>query len=133
MSARVILTASAYKAAEKRQSKAGKPYYLVTLREKLGDGWRYWKAICFSTTIGDELLTFKEGEPLAICGDIDAEIFKPECGEPRLSWKITVDGVLSARAKPKPSKTPRSAPEKAAGRGFGDASNVGGPNDDLPF
>jgi hypothetical protein len=38
------------------------------------------------------------GEPIAVSGEINAELWTPEDGsEPRLSWKITADAVLTAR------------------------------------
>ena len=48
------------------------------------------------------VLSKKVGEPIAVSGEFSAELWTPEGGgEPRLSWKITADAVLSAKAKPK--------------------------------
>ena len=48
------------------------------------------------------VLSMKVGEPIAVSGEINAELWTPEDGsEPRLSWKITADAVLTARRRGK--------------------------------
>jgi len=60
----------------------------------------------------------KVGEPIAVSGGIDAEIYAPAGSEGRISWKITADAILSAKAKPKPKA------EQRAGREVAEASWV---------
>jgi hypothetical protein len=45
------------------------------------------------------------GSPLAITGAIDAEIYAPAGSDSRINWRVTVDAVLSAKAKRKPKET----------------------------
>ena len=50
----------------------------------------------------EEILRLCVGEPIAVSGEFDCALWTPEGGgESRLSWKITADAVLSAKAKPK--------------------------------
>jgi hypothetical protein len=48
----------------------------------------------------------KSGKPFAIVsvretGNVEAEIYTPEGGEARVSWRFTADAVLTARKAPK--------------------------------
>jgi hypothetical protein len=125
MSARAIVSGVLFKAPASKISKAGKPYVVATIREGSGERVRWWKVF----------MRLNDGEPIAVTGEFDAELYSPPDGAPRLSWKITADSVLSAHAKRKP-KTERSP--RVSGRDIADASwagpqTEGGPNDDLPF
>jgi hypothetical protein len=65
------------------------------------------------------------GEPIAVTGEITAEIYAPAGSESRINWRITVDGILSAR-KVKPEGATRK-PQAAKGRrDRAEASNTGG-------
>jgi hypothetical protein len=68
------------------------------------------------------------GEPIAVSGEFDCELWTPEGGgESRLSWKIRADAVLSAKAKPKKAKLQDSRQPLETKRW------EGGPNDGVPF
>jgi hypothetical protein len=54
------------------------------------------------------------GEPIAVCGEISAEIYAPAGSEGRINWRVTIDAVLSAR-KVKPEGATRK-PQAAMGR-----------------
>ena len=60
------------------------------------------RVVAFDEASTAAVLSMKVGEPIAVSGEFSAELWTPEGGgEPRLSWKITADAVLSAKAKPK--------------------------------
>jgi single-stranded DNA-binding protein len=99
---RTIVSGALHKAVEERVSKAGKPFATFTIRENVNGSTRWWRAVAFDEASISALKHLSAGAPLAVAGEIDAELWTPEGGgEPRLSWKITADAVLSAKAKPK--------------------------------
>jgi len=98
MSARAIVTGSLYRAAEDRISKNGKLFATFTLKENIDGVPRWWKAVAFNEAVIASVKALKEGEPLSIAGNFDCELYTPDnCGEPRLSWRITAEAVLTAR------------------------------------
>jgi hypothetical protein len=102
MSARAIVSGVLLRAPVSETSKAGKSYVVATVREGSGETARWWKVFVFSESAIEEILRLGDGEPIAIAGEFDCELYAPPGGESRLSWKITADAVLSGRAKPKP-------------------------------
>jgi single-stranded DNA-binding protein len=99
---RAIVSGTLHKAAEERTSKAGNPFATFTLREKVNGSTRWWSVVAFDEASIATVLSMKVGEPIAVSGEFSAELWTPEGGgEARLSWKITADAVLSAKAKPK--------------------------------
>ena len=48
-----------------------------------------------------EVLRLGVGDPVALAGNVEAEIYTPEGGEARVSWKFTADAVLTTRKAPK--------------------------------
>jgi hypothetical protein len=102
MTARALVNGALFKAPQTKISKAGKPYAIATIREGTGERVRWWKAFAFNESAIEELMRLCDGDPIAVAGEFDCELWTPEGGgEPRLSWKITADAVLSAKAKPK--------------------------------
>ena len=101
MSARALVNGALHKAAEERTSKAGTRFSTFTLREKVNGSTRWWRVVAFDEASIAAVLSMKVGEPIAVSGEFNAELWTPEGGESRLSWKITADAVLSAKAKPK--------------------------------
>ena len=102
MSARAIVSGALHKAAEERTSKAGKQFATLTLRENVNGSTLWWRVVAFDEASIAAALSMKVGEPIAVSGEINAELWTPEDGgEPRLSWKITADAVLSARRRGK--------------------------------
>ena len=112
MSAGAVVNVVMVKTAVEKISKNGKRYAIATLREKNGQGTRWWKAFVFSESAIEAILSISDGEPIAVSGEFDCELYAPAGGESRLSWKITVDGVLSAR---KPKVKPEGATRKPQG------------------
>jgi hypothetical protein len=102
MSARAIVSGALHKAAEERTSKAGKPFATLTIRENVNGSTRWWKGIAFDEGAIAVLKELPAGSPIAVVGEIDAEIWTPEdSSSPRMSWKLTVDAVLTARRREK--------------------------------
>lgn len=99
---RAIVSGALHKSAEERTSKAGNPFSTFTVTEKFNGATRWWKGVAFNEEVISALKDLSAGSPVALAGEIDCELWTPEDGrEPRLSWKITADAVLSAKAKPK--------------------------------
>jgi hypothetical protein len=121
-------------------SKAGNAYASASIREGSGEAARWWKLFVFNEALVEEILRFVDGEPIAVAGEFDAEIYAPSGGEPRISWRVRADAILSARAKPKPKaeKAARPAPpgngRDVAASSWARPDPKGGALDDgLPF
>jgi hypothetical protein len=128
VTARAIVSGVIFKAPQTKTSKAGKPYAIATIREGTGERVRWWKAFVFNEFAIEEILRLGDGDPIAVSGEFDCELWTPEGGgESRLSWKITADAVLSARTKPKIAKLQDSRQPLETKRW------EGGPNDGVPF
>jgi single-stranded DNA-binding protein len=109
MSARAIVSGMVFGPPASKISKAGNPYASATVREGSGEATRWWKVFVFNEAAIEEILRFVDGEPIAVAGEFDAEIYAPAGGEARVSWRIRADAVLSAK-KPKARKYARAAP-----------------------
>ena len=127
MSARGIVLGALHKAAELRTSKNGNPFSTFTIRESHNGATRWWQAIAFSESAIEVLKELAAGDPIAVAGGIDAEIYAPTGSESRISWRITCDGILSARAKPKKAKPQDNRVP------FDTKRWEGGPDDGVPF
>ena len=123
MSARAIVSGVLLKAPIEKASKAGNPFATFTIRESLNGATRWWQAIAFGETAIEVLKEISVGEPIAVAGEITAEIYAPAGSESRINWRITVDGILSAR-KVKPEGATRK-PQAAKGRDRAEGPNTG--------
>jgi single-stranded DNA-binding protein len=140
MSARGIVNGVLSRDPAQKTSKAGKPYVIATIRDGKGDAVRWWKVFIFGESLIEEIMRLGDGEPIAVAGEFDCEVYAPASGESRLSWRITADAVLSARPKPKADKASRASQPRPSGAGQDVAAaswaspNRGGAlDDDLPF
>jgi hypothetical protein len=126
MSARAIVSGVLFKAPIEKATKAGNPFATLSIRENVNGATRWWQGISFSESAIEVLKELSVGEPIAVCGEISAEIYAPAGSESRINWRITVDSVLSARKPPKakPERTGRKP--KEAGLDRGKSSNTGG-------
>jgi Single-strand binding protein family len=148
MSARAIVSGVLFKAPIEKASKTGNPFATFPIRENHNGATRWWQGITFDKTAIAVLQEISVGEPIAVAGEITAEIYAPAGSESRINWRITIDAVLSAR-KVKPEVATRK-PQAAKGRrdraeassAQAEASNTGGSalaaaswpmNDDIPF
>jgi single-stranded DNA-binding protein len=107
MSVRAIIGGATVKALELRTSKNGNPFATATIRESLNGSTRWWQAIVFDKTAIEALEEMSVGEPIAVAGEITAEIYAPAGSESRINWRITVDAVMTAR-KPKRKPPPEN-------------------------
>jgi hypothetical protein len=141
MTNRIVLTGAFGKPAEIRTSKNGNEFATFSIRESLNGSTRWWQGITFSDVVIQTVKEMSVSEPLAVCGEMSAEIYAPAGAESRINWRITVDGVLSARAKPKQKaekSAVKSAPETRSGGATASASwaapAAGGVDaSDIPF
>jgi hypothetical protein len=143
MSARSIVSGALFRAPESKTSKAGRPYALATIREGTGELRRWWKAFIFSASAIEEVSRLGDGDPIAVAGEIDAQIYTPAGSESRINWSVRVDAILSARPKPREAKPkakvdrPHRAapPPKSESRAESLPSDRGGRDfdDSIPF
>lgn len=113
-----------------KTSKARNAYLLAKIVEKNGEKKRWITAFVFGEAACEEVRQLGDGDPIAVAGEVDADVYAPEGGEPRINWRVTVDAVISARRKPKAEKAPieqRTAAKSWASPAAADFS------DDLPF
>jgi len=96
MTCRAILAGSLAKTPVSKVGKSGKQFAILSVRETGIEPARWWSAIVFGDGVQD-VLRLGVGDPIALAGSPDAEIYTPEGGEPRVSWRFTADAVLTAR------------------------------------
>jgi Single-strand binding protein family len=96
MTCRAILSGSLAKTPVSKVGKSGKPFAIVSVRETGVEPARWWSAIVFGDSV-PEVLRLGVGDPVALAGNVEAEIYTPEGGEARVSWRFTADAVLTAR------------------------------------
>lgn len=127
MSAHVLVNGTLHRAPESRTSKAGNAFVMATIRERDGDGSRFWRIFAFGETARGELERLREGDALCVQGAMRAEIFTPDGGEARVSLSVTADHVLALRP-PAKSRQPRERREDSA-----PPAGPAGPDDEIPF
>jgi hypothetical protein len=92
MTFRAILAGSIAKSPVEKIGKSG----ILSVRETGVELARWFSVILFGDAVPDAL-RLNVGDPIALAGSPDAEVYTPEGGEPRVSWKFTADAVLTAR------------------------------------
>jgi single-stranded DNA-binding protein len=122
MSLREIMIGAVGKAVDLRTSKNGKQFATFPIRENVNGATRWWQAIAFSESAIAVLTELSIGEPIAVAGEITAEVYAPAGAESRVNWRVTVDAVLSAR-KVKTEGASRK-PKEANGRDRAQASSA---------
>jgi single-stranded DNA-binding protein len=107
---RAIVSGALARDPEEKTSKSGNAYILATIREGSGESARWVRCFVFGNEPCASVLTLKAGDPIAVAGEIDAEVYAPPGAEARVSWSAKVDAVLTARrARP-------AAPEQRRGQ-----------------
>ena len=89
MSARAIVSGVLFKAPIEKASKAGNPFATFTIRENHNGASRWWQGIAFGENVIEVLKEIFVGEPIAVAGEITAEIYAPAGSESRINWRIT--------------------------------------------
>ena len=100
-SARAIVNGALHQAAKLRTSKNAKPFATFAISESLKNGaTRWWQGIAFSESAIEALKELAVGEPIAVAGELDCELYAPAGAEITSGrWKITADAVLSRPAQ----------------------------------
>jgi hypothetical protein len=139
MSLRVMASGVLYSFALK-VSAANKNYGLAKVRVGSGDAAVWPSAFIFGAGLIEEFERLQIGEPVTVCGELDAKIYAKDGGEPRISLSIKVDAIISTRApKRERRKTERQSPtQRASARETADRSWAAPArgeelSDDLPF
>jgi hypothetical protein len=102
MSDRAIVSGVLFRAPAVKVSKSGKQYAFATIRSGSGDAARWWRVFAFGETAIEAISELGDGDPIAVAGEFDCELYSAAGGDSRLGWKIVADAILSARRKPKP-------------------------------
>jgi Single-strand binding protein family len=105
MTCRAILAGSVAKPPVAKTGKSGKPFAILSVRETGVEPARWWSVILFGDGVQD-VLRLNVGDPVALAGNVEAEVYTPEGGEARVSWKFTADAVLTARKAAKREAQP---------------------------
>jgi hypothetical protein len=100
MTCRAILAGSVVKPAVEKVGKSGKAFALVNIRESGVEPARWWSAICFGDA-ATEVLKLGAGDPIALAGNVEGEVYQPASGEARVSWRFVADTALTARRPPR--------------------------------
>jgi Single-strand binding protein family len=96
MTCRAILAGSIARSPVEKIGKSGKPFAILSVRETGVEPAQWFSVILFGDAVPNAL-RLNVGDPIALAGSPDAEVYTPEGGEPRVSWKFTADAVLTAR------------------------------------
>jgi hypothetical protein len=96
MTCRAILAGSVAKPPIEKIGKSGKPFAIVNVRETGVEPARWWGCIVFADAAKD-VLRLNVDDPIALAGSVEDEVYTPEGGEPRVSWRFVADAALTAR------------------------------------
>lgn len=109
MTSFALITGALFRAPEQKLSKGGKPYAVATIKTRADDNRSdFWRAIVFSETAIETLMTLSEGEAPSVQGAMKAELYTPEGKESRVSLSVVADTVQPLRA-PRKEKATRGA------------------------
>lgn len=107
MTAHALVTGTLWKAPETKTSKTGRKFTDAFLRSKDGDVTNWWRVTAFSEPTQAELQRLDAGDSVSVQGVMQAGIWVPDGGEPRLALSIVADAVTALRQEPK--KPPQAA------------------------
>jgi single-stranded DNA-binding protein len=112
MTAHVLVSGAIFRQPEQRTSKAGKPFWTVTIKAKGDDAVAWWKIVVFSESAGAELMRLSDGDALSVQGSLRVETYERD-GITKISLTCIADAVLPLRAAPKEKKKREPAPAPA--------------------
>ena len=101
MTAIALVAGTVFRTPERRTAKTGKPYVVATICVRDGDATQFWRVTIFSESAGDETLRLSDGDAVSVQGAMQAELYRPEGKEPRISLSIIADQVLPLRTSRK--------------------------------
>mgnify|MGYP000881570145 CR=1 FL=1 len=116
MTAHVLISGTLFRAPERKVSRAGKPYVSATIRVRDGDASRFWRVTIFSESAGEEMMRLAAGDAVSAQGQMSAELYRPDDGEPRLSLSLVADRVLALQQPKKPREKAADSRSDAASR-----------------
>lgn len=136
MTALALVSGTLHRAPEFRTAKSGASFAKLSLREQDGTRTRWWSIMCFSETAFAELEGMSSGDAISARGRLEAEIYSPAGGEPRVSLSLIADAVLPLKkraAKPRAPKASPSATRDTIGRSRQAPAGPDDPSDTIPF
>ena len=95
MSAIVLVSGRLLRDPQKKVSAKGRPYGSALVRVSDGNDSALWRVTAFSETALAELMKLRVGDGIAATGPMQAELYTPAGGEPRLSLSLVADRLIS--------------------------------------
>ena len=115
MTVTVLISGKLFRDPETKTSSRGKPYTTATIRVGQGDDVAWWRVLAFLKEAGDELLSLRGGDGVAVSGTFKAEVYVGS-GDPRVNLTVIADRVISAKAQKREKAAVARAGKKAASR-----------------
>lgn len=113
--AHVLIVGSIFKGPEAKTSANGHKFTTATLKVRETDNSStFWNIRAFAPEAQTELLRLHNGEGVSCQGVLQAQIYTPEGGEPRISYSMMADNVLALKQPKKESAKPNSFRKPAA-------------------
>jgi hypothetical protein len=133
MTDRAVVSGAVFRAPAQKTTKTGRPFAVLTIRSGTGETVRWWKVIAFSESVVAEIMQLGAGQPIAVAGEIDAEVYAPNGASPRISWKIVADAVITAKRPPKEPRKAVALATPSDSSGSPPSQQRGDIDDDIPF
>jgi single-stranded DNA-binding protein len=115
MTAHALVAGTLFRAPERKISKGGKHYVSATIKCRDGDAAQFWRVTIFSESASEEMMRLAAGDAVSAQGQMSAEVYRPENGEPRLSLSLVADTILPLRRTKQPrEKRAADTPAKSA-------------------
>ncbi|WP_395697976.1 single-stranded DNA-binding protein [Methylocella sp.] len=127
----VLLTGTVFRLAEIKTSRAGKPYARLTVKERNGESATFWGVTLFSESAIAEIDRLRKDDGVSVRGRLEATLYTPEGGEPRVSLSVIADAVLPL--KPKKRAVSTSAARDTLGRSWHPPAGPDDLSDTIPF
>ncbi|MBO0733674.1 MAG: single-stranded DNA-binding protein [Methylocapsa sp.] len=96
MPAKVVVSGTLYRMAERRALAPGKSCVTATLLAMDGEHARLWPIVAFSEAVQSELMRLAAGDALAVQGSLRAELYDKN-GETQLSFGVIAEHAVGMR------------------------------------
>lgn len=104
-----LVSGIVHRAPKSGLSKGGKNYTSLDLKFADGSATVFVRVTAFLPDIAAELESFKVGDPIAVTGRLQAQLFEPDNAPPRVSISLIVDRVMGIKKPPRRKPTDKSA------------------------
>jgi len=97
MAVSVLIHGKIERAPELRTTKNGNPFMTATIRVPVGTEYQFWAIAVFNENAREELSRLGDGDMIAAQGTPKFSVWQQEDKEPRVSFNLTVEKILSLR------------------------------------